>query len=197
MKTLKRNFYMLSVILAFLVASIIRATKSRAQTAIVQVTVNSGIVSIGSNGTLNVWAITTSNATGSLSGQYPANSFWIQDLKGWTGGYTTTVQSTALTGLVQGVVQTIAATNIYMKAWGAPTLMSWYANTNTIISVGITSGSYTAISSAQTYISKNTTGLTWGIYSTYGDAPWVRVDVPPFQTATAYQATITFTLTAS
>jgi len=51
-----------------------------------------------------------------LSGQYPANSFWIQDLKGWTGGYTTTVQSTALTGLVQGVVQTIAATNIYMKA---------------------------------------------------------------------------------
>ncbi len=193
----KRYVYIVTVVIVSAIISILWTSKLRASSTIVQVTVNSGIVSIGSNGTLNVWAITTSNATGSLSGQYPANSFWIQDLKGWTGGYTTTVQSTALTGLVQGVVQTIAATNIYMKAWGAPTLMSWYANTNTIISVGITSGSYTAISSAQTYISKNTTGLTGSIYSTYGDAPWVRVDVPPFQTATAYQATITFTLTAS
>ena len=193
----KRYVYIVTVVIVSAIISILWTSKLRASSTIVQVTVNSGIVSIGSNGTLNVWAITTSNATGSSSGQYPANSFWIQDLKGWTGGYTTTVQSTALTGLVQGVVQTIAATNIYMKAWGAPTLMSWYANTNTIISVGITSWSYTAISSAQTYISKNTTGLTWGIYSTYGDAPWIRIDVPPFQAATAYQATITFTLTAS
>jgi len=194
----QKNFiYMITVIIVSAIITVLWTSKLRASNAIVQVTINSGIVSIGSNGTLNVWSITTTNATGSLSGQYAANSFWVQDLKWWTGGYTTTVQSTALTWLVQGVVQTIAATNIYMKAWGAPTLLSWYANTNIIISAGITSGSYTSISSAQTYISKNTTGLTGSIYSTYADAPWIKIDVPPFQTATAYQATLTFTLTMS
>ena len=194
MKAQKRNIYIISALIVAVVVSIVWTTKSRAQTTIVQVTVNSGVVTWWSTGTLSLGAITTANTTGTLSGQYPTDSFWVQDLKGSTGGYASQIQSTALTGLIQGVVQTIAATNISMKAWGNPHFMSWYQNPNIIISAGITSWSYSTISSAVTYISKNNTGLTGWIYSTYGDAPWIKVTIPPFQPATAYQATLIFTL---
>ncbi|MCX6822825.1 MAG: hypothetical protein NTX91_02390, partial [candidate division SR1 bacterium] len=91
----------------------------------------------------------------------------------------------------------IGSGNIYMKAGGAATLMSGYANAAIVFTQGITAATYTGIGGPKTYFYKNTTGLTGGVYSTYGDAPWIKVDIPPFQPATAYQATLTFTLTAS
>ncbi len=193
----KRYVHIVTVVIVSAIISILWTSKIRASTALIQMTVNNGTVSIDAGGTLNLWSILASTTTGTLSGQYGSIAFRVSDFKGSTGGYMTTIQSTALTGDIGWIVQTIAASNIYIKAWGTPTLMAGQSNPNISFGAVINSETYTSLGSPVQYIQKDSLGTTWGIVSTYGDKPWIRIDVPPYQPATSYQATLTFTLTSS
>ena len=189
--------YIIVICTAVTIFYILWTTKIQASNSIVQMTVNYGTVTIGSTGILNLWSITTDATTGIITGQYPANSFWVQDLKGWTGGYTTTIQSTDLEWQIWWVTYTIAATNIYMRTASRPVFISWYENTSVHFwwEVWNQYHNYAEISNPVIYFYKDSDGLTWGIYSTYTDAPLIGIEIPPFQPATTYQATLIFTLT--
>lgn len=193
----KKYVYIVISIIISAIVSILRTSKSRASTALVQVTVNSGTVSIDAGWVLNLWSILAATTTGTLSGQYESIAFWVTDFKGSTGGYTTTIQSTNLTWDIGWIVQNIDAGNIYIKAGGNPILMAGQTNANITFWGVINSWTYTSLASPVAYISKNNLGTMWGILSTYGDKPRIKIEIPPYQPATSYQATLTFTLTSS
>jgi len=191
-----KRVYTMIVLLATILISIVSIIKIYAATARVQVEVVLGNVSIAATGTLDLGSITTALTTGTISGQYTSIAFRVIDFKWRTGGYTTTIQSTDLTGNIWETNYSIPAANVYLKTAGNPIFMSWQANPH-VTFWWVQSGTYTSLWSAQVYFIKDNLGQTGGIYSTYGDRPWIRVDIPAFQAATSYQGTITFTLTES
>jgi len=117
-----------------------------------------------------------------------ANYFRVEDMIWSNSWWYGTLESSNLTWLtVTGTY--IPASSVFIKSTTWLTLFYWTQN-NT--SNGVT-WSYIALDTIQSYINRDT-GPNTGAINLYGHQPWIKVEVPPFQTPGAYRGEIVFTV---
>ena len=112
--------------------------------------------------------------------------FWVNDPNWYNSGFHTTVSISDFTWSNW----TISALNVFMFASGVD-LLSGMMNPRVTISSGL--NSYLAIDGPVTYLQREdgyNSGVTWK----YGNKPWLKIVVPPYQAPWSYKAVITYTL---
>lgn len=196
-KTLKK-----SLIASFGIASLMMlGTGTNAQVSTwttLNLTITGGTVTHGSTGSFNFGTFTVSNLAQNVSGQFAnPNYFFVNDLKGSSSGWYTTLQVTNLTG----TAGTIGSGNVFIRVnntlWTNTTtgidLITGNINTGVIIgSGGIIGGTFSVnLATPVTFIQRLNTNAILG---RRGILPWLQVTIPAFQSVGTYQGTLTYTL---
>ncbi|MCF7835185.1 LamG domain-containing protein, partial [Candidatus Gracilibacteria bacterium] len=120
-----------------------------------------------------------------LSGQFPTD-FQVQDQRGTTGRHTTIQLPLALSGTVLGT--SIPGSNIYTKS----DLTVVGSNTNNL-NINPSMSSYVNGANPITHISRvNSTNPYQCPIGTYGNKPWLKVDVPAWTNPGTYSGTLTY-----
>lgn len=159
----------------------------------IDLTINPGIITIGSTGTFSLGTTTVSTTTQTVSNTFSAgNEFFVQDLKWSNTWYYTTLQISTMTWV--NTSATIPAANISLSvSSNANSLMAWTANTSVVANFADTLTTPTALNSPITFIERKN-GANAGKIGKYGVLPTIHASIPAFQAADSYTSTLTFTL---
>lgn len=159
----------------------------------VDLTIDPGIITIGSTGTFSLGSTIVSTVTQNVSNTFSAgNEFFVQDLKWSNTGYYTTLQISTMTWV--NTAATIPAANLAISVSSNSTsLMAGTANTNVLANFANTLTSQTALNSPITFIERKD-GANGGKIGKYGVLPTIHATIPAFTPADSYTATLTYTL---
>lgn len=184
MRTLQKSV----ALIAATAVTLLSTGSAMAATTSVSVGVSAGSVGITAPATVSFPAATASSSAQQLD--ISAGQFTVEDLKGATAGYYTTVSITDLTSGGNTITKSNVSINV---ASATVTLVAGNANAAVTVPTGAgTVGSgYVAMSSAVTLLQRTSAG---GINGKYGVTPALRVNVPAYSPSGSYAATLTFTL---
>lgn len=184
MRTMQKGL----AVLAATAVSLLSVGSAMAATTSVSVGVTAGSVGIAAPATISFPGTTVSNTVQTLD--ISAGQFTVEDLKGATAGYYTTVSITDLTSGGNTIAKANVSVNV---ASGTVTLVAGNANAAVTVPTGAgTAGAgYVSMTGATTLIQRSTAG---GINGKYGVTPALRVNVPAYTPVGSYAATLTFTL---
>ncbi len=177
-----------AVISAIAIASLLATTAAQAADTTVSVGVTAGSVGIAAPASISFPSGTASSSAQTLN--ISGGQFTVEDLKGATAGYYTTV---SISDLTSGS-DTIAKANVSITVSGG-TVSLVAGNANAAVTVPTSGGTigagYVAMGSAVTMLQRSDTG---GINGKYGVTPDLRINVPAYTPAGNYSGTLTFTL---
>ena len=155
----------------------------------VTVAIKPGDICIGSEGAFNFGNYNVSTSSQTVNGTF-ATPFWVEDLKGADAWYYTTVQ---MSGNLQGSgTNSIASSNISMRANGGITTMAGTANTSVVVNSAV-AGAYQPLNNPVTLI-KRDNAVNYGRIGRYGTTPSLQLVIPAYQSVGTYTGTLVYTL---
>lgn len=186
MKKLLKKAIMPTLVAAVAVLAVSSSTNAQ-QSTDVYLTITGGSVTISGATTFNFGTFTVSDTVVTQDKQFTgaAEVFSVRDTKGVDAGYYTTLSVTNLSG---SAANFIPASNVYIKA-DTVTKLDGTDNANVVVNIP----TYTALDTPVTFL-KRDTAVNNGVIGEYGTWPWLRVEIPAYQTVDTYQGTLTYTL---
>lgn len=190
MKKIKLFGISISIIAVF-VLILLTSNWSKAADTTVNLEITGWSINLDGPTSLDLWTIAISSETWTISGQFQdPNYFRVDDLAGDNGGFTTTLQVTALNWPNWASIDNSL---IEFKWWATPTKLAWRDNAWVIIWTAIAWIYQVMWSEPVNYIMRDAWENNWLVWK-YWDLLRVKITIPPYQAVWSYSWTITFTM---